>query len=214
MIYTAYPIGRFKAVRADIEGQFWKTMNQIPSMTDRLKAGRQAERFYGSADLPAFYRVPFGPGWALAGDAGLTMDPISGQGIGNAFLDAERLAEAVNAGFSGRQPLETALAGYQRERDERTLPTFKFTSQLAGFEPPTVETQAMFAALAKKPEAADRFFGMLTGTVPVAEFFSPSNLFRILGPLGMGRIMLNKLDRQRKVSRCPRFKGPTHNRQI
>jgi flavin-dependent dehydrogenase len=39
--------------------------------------------------------VPSGLGWALVGDAGLRMDPITGQGIADAFRDAELLADAV-----------------------------------------------------------------------------------------------------------------------
>jgi hypothetical protein len=35
--------------------------------------------------------------------------------------------------------------------------------------------------LARRPEQAGRFFGVLTGAVPVAEFFSPGNLRRLVG---------------------------------
>ena len=52
-----------------------------------------------------FFRKPYGPGWALVGDAGHEVDPITGHGINDAFLDVELLVEAVNAGFSGRRPL-------------------------------------------------------------------------------------------------------------
>ena len=48
---------------------------------ERVRAGERAERVHGTADLPNRFRVPYGPGWALVGDAGLVMDPITGQGI-------------------------------------------------------------------------------------------------------------------------------------
>jgi 2-polyprenyl-6-methoxyphenol hydroxylase-like FAD-dependent oxidoreductase len=192
MIYTAYPVSEFKAVRENIEASFWKTIRVVPGLTERVRNGRQAERFYGTADLPAFYRHVYGPGWALVGDAGMTMDPVTGQGIGNAFRDAERLAEAVDAGLSGRTSLEAALADYEYERDEDTLPMFEFTSQIASFLPPSKEQRALFSAMSKKPEAASRFFGALTGSIPVQDFFSPPSLFKIIGITGMGRIMINK----------------------
>jgi 2-polyprenyl-6-methoxyphenol hydroxylase-like FAD-dependent oxidoreductase len=198
LIFTAYPITEFQAVRNDIEARFWNTMESLPGLAERVRNGRQAERFYGTADLPAFYRRPSGPGWALVGDAGMTLDPITGQGIGNAFRDAERLAEAVDAGFGGRVPLEAALADYQHQRDEETLPMYEFTSQLAAFSPPSVEQEVMFAALAKKTEAANRFFGALTGSVPLQEFFSPPSLFRIMGITGMGRVLLRKVAASRQ----------------
>ncbi|HEX7975603.1 MAG TPA: FAD-dependent monooxygenase, partial [Anaerolineales bacterium] len=60
MVYTAYPIAEFQAVRSDIAGRFWKTIEAVPGLADELRAGKQAERFYGTADLPAFYRRPYG----------------------------------------------------------------------------------------------------------------------------------------------------------
>jgi 2-polyprenyl-6-methoxyphenol hydroxylase-like FAD-dependent oxidoreductase len=203
MIYTAYPIAEFEAVRKNIEARFWQTMESLPGLVERVRNGRQAERFYGTADLPAFYRRPYGPGWALVGDAGMTMDPITGQGIGNAFRDAERLAEAIHAGFSGRTPLEAALADYEHQRNEETLPMYEFTSQLGAFLPPSVEQQVLFAAMAQKPEAASRFFGAFTGSMPLQEFFSAGNLFRTLGISGMGRVLFGKLTaaRQKQAQR-------------
>jgi flavin-dependent dehydrogenase len=77
-IFAAYPVSEFQAVRGNIEARFWKTVENIPGMTERLRNGRRVERFYGTADLPAFYRRPYGPGWALVGDAGMTLDPFTG----------------------------------------------------------------------------------------------------------------------------------------
>jgi 2-polyprenyl-6-methoxyphenol hydroxylase-like FAD-dependent oxidoreductase len=198
MTYTAYPIWKFNDIRKNIEASFWNTIDSLPQLTDRVHNGRQADRFYGSADLPSFYRQSYGPGWVLAGDAGMTMDPITGQGIGNAFRDAERLAAAVSAGFSGSEGVEKSLSKYQKERDAETLPMYQFTSQLAAFKPPAIEQQVLFSALANQPELASRFLGVLTGSVPVQEFFSPSNLFRIMGIRGMGKILMGKLASTRK----------------
>lgn len=158
LIYTGYPIGEFATIRDDIGGYFWQTMQRLPRLTERLRAGRQADRFYGTADLPGFYRRPYGSGWVLVGDAGMTLDPNTGQGISNAFRDAERLAEAVDSVFSGQSNFETAMVAYEQTRNAATLPMYEFTSQIASFASPSVEQQVMFSALAHKPEAAGRFF--------------------------------------------------------
>jgi 2-polyprenyl-6-methoxyphenol hydroxylase-like FAD-dependent oxidoreductase len=199
VIYTGYPAADFKVIREDIEGRFWRTLEAVPGLSERLRSGKQADRFYGSADLPAFYRRPYGPGWALVGDAGMTLDPITGQGIGNAFVDAERLACAVDSGFAGRMPLEAALADYEQKRNEDTLPMYEFTGELASFSPQSVEQQMLFAALAKKPQEITRFFGAFSGSLSLEEFFSPPSLLRILGVASMGRIMLGKITGSRRT---------------
>ena len=129
------------------------------------------------------------------GDAGLAMDPITGQGIADAFRDAELLADAIDAGFTGAQPLDVALAGYQRQRDDEVLPMYTFTTGLASFQPPKVEEQVLFASLAGRQAEIDRFFGVLTGAVPLRGYFSPGNLFRVLGAGGLAKIALSKLRR-------------------
>jgi hypothetical protein len=40
---------------------------------ERVRSRARAERFRGTPDLPNFLRKPYGPGWALVGDAGLAM---------------------------------------------------------------------------------------------------------------------------------------------
>ena len=59
--------------------------------------------------MPNFFRTPYGPGWALVGDAGYHRDPLAAQGISDAFRDAQLLSEAINAGLAGRLPLAQAL---------------------------------------------------------------------------------------------------------
>ncbi len=193
VVFVAYPISKFQSVREDIEHGFWDTVGKLPGLVDRLRCGRQAERFYGTADLPGFYRRPYGPGWALVGDAGLTLDPITGQGIGNAFVDAERLVKAIEDGFSGKMSLEKGMAEYERSRNQETRQRYWFTSQLASFIPAAVEQQVFFSGLAKNPDVADNFFGVMTGSVSFEQFFSLSNLFRIIGMAGIGRILVGRL---------------------
>jgi hypothetical protein len=45
-------------------------------------------------------------------------------------------------------------------------------------------------ALVGNQEQTNRFFGVITGSVPIAEFFSPMNLAKILGPVGFAKLML------------------------
>jgi flavin-dependent dehydrogenase len=141
------PVGGFAAFRADIAGNFFRTLDQVPELAARVRAGQRAERWYGTADLPNFFRRPHGPGWALVGDAGYHKDPILAQGISDAFRDAELLAEAIDAGFLGRAPLGDALAMYEQRRNAAALPAYEANLAAANFTPPPPEVFEQRAAL-------------------------------------------------------------------
>ena len=181
IVIAFWPQAEFRRVRADIERNFLEVAELAPSLAARLHAGERAERFYGTADLPFFFRKPYGPGWALVGDAGYHKDPLTAEGITDAFRDADLLSDAIDAGLSGRRPLEEALAGYERRRNEDALPIYEFTYQLASLAPPAPEMQALFGALRENQEETNRFFGVMARTVPVADFFAPENIARIVG---------------------------------
>ena len=171
----------FATYRANIAGMFWDGLALVPGLAERVQAGRQAERFVGTADLPNFFRMPFGPGWALVGDAGYHQDPTPAWGIADAFRDADLLVEAVDDGLSGRQPLAVALAEYQRRRDEAAIPVYETTLQVARIPPASADQLSLRAALRGNQADTDRFFGMFNGSVSPTEFFAPENIARITG---------------------------------
>ena len=137
-------------------------------------------RIFG-ATMPNAYRQSFGPGWALVGDAGYVKDATTAQGMSDAFVDAESLVRALDDILSGRRAFDEALADHQRDRDERTRPMFDLTAQFAGFDPPSDDDAALFAAVADNPQASDDFASVLAGTMPVDAFFDPVNLGQLLG---------------------------------
>jgi flavin-dependent dehydrogenase len=179
VLVLGWPAAESKAYRADIEGNYLKTLQLVPDVADRVSAARREERFtFGGS--PNFFRRPFGPGWALVGDAGYTKDPITAQGIGDAFCDAERCATALDETFGGRRPFAEAMTDYQRQRDSRVLPLYEFTTQLATLEPPPPQVQQLLSATAGNQEAMDAFTGIIAGTVSPAEFFAPDHIERLL----------------------------------
>lgn len=191
MTYLAWPIARFSEFRQDVEGNFLRTLDAV-GLGERIRAGRRAERFRGTPDLPSYFRQPYGPGWALVGDAGLLLDPITGQGIGHAFRDAELLADAVADGLGGIRPLDQALGQYHRARDKAARPRYDFTARIAALNPPTPAEIALFQALSRRQEDSDAFFGALTGSVPIREFMSPKNMIRLVGVRGFTRLVLGQ----------------------
>ena len=170
----------FEKIRSDVEGYYWKALEAAPTVAERLRSGRREEKFYGTGDVPNFFRKSHGPGWALVGDAGYHKDPIGAQGISDAFREAELLAAAADDGLSGTRPIDDALAAYAKTRDEEMIAMYEFNSQMAELEPPPAEMQLLMGALRGNRAETDRFFGVIAGTVPVPEFFSPQNTMRIM----------------------------------
>jgi 2-polyprenyl-6-methoxyphenol hydroxylase-like FAD-dependent oxidoreductase len=179
LLVLGWPAAESRAYRADIEGNYLTTLQLVPDVADRIGAARREERFtFGGS--PNFFRQPFGPGWALVGDAGYLKDPITAQGISDAFRDAELCANALDETLSGRRRFEEAMADYQRTRDSRVLPFYDFTTQLATLEPAPLEVQQLLGATAGNQEAMDAFTGVIAGTVSPAEFFAPDHIERLL----------------------------------
>jgi flavin-dependent dehydrogenase len=121
----------FHAYRADIETTFFSILESSPKFAARVRAGKREERWMGTADVPNFFRKPWGPGWALVGDAGYMKDPTLGFGIADAFRDAGLLARALDAVYSGRAQPDEALAEYQALRDADASPIYELTLQMA-----------------------------------------------------------------------------------
>jgi 2-polyprenyl-6-methoxyphenol hydroxylase-like FAD-dependent oxidoreductase len=180
LIAGAWPSKRFKEIRSDVQANVDKLHESYPSVKERMQSATREEKWVGTAGVPNFFRKPFGPGWALVGDAGYIKDPLTAQGIADAFIDAEHLTEALDAGFSGRRPLDEGLAEYQSSRDERVKPLYHFTTELATLEPPPEPIQQLFGALHGNQEATNQFYSAITGSLPLREFMAPQNLDQIM----------------------------------
>ncbi len=197
MTYVAGPIDEFHAFRSNIEANMLSSLDLARDLGERVRGGARAERYYGTAQTGSYFRTPYGPGWALVGDAGLAMDPVTGQGISDAFRDAELLANAIIAGLSDGTTLDAALTGYERARNEAVTPMYDFTTDVASLRPPRLEQHLLFDALAHDDVQARRFFGVLAGAFPIPQFFSPSNLRRMIGLRGFAKIAASKLKPRR-----------------
>ncbi|HEY0578708.1 MAG TPA: NAD(P)/FAD-dependent oxidoreductase [Pseudonocardia sp.] len=178
-VVVAWSIDEFEANRHDVEGNYLKAFDAEPAFAERMSQATREERFVGTT-MDGFYRKPYGPGWALVGDAGYHKDACTAQGITDAFQHAELLADALDSAFTGRQSYEEALAGYQRTRDDTTGPMYELTADFASFDPPPVEMQQLLAVVAADPGATEDFLSVQAGTMPVPEFFDPANLARYL----------------------------------
>src|SRR5215813_8828700 len=188
MVYAAAPMTEFASARADLEGHYLRTLDLCGDLGERVRSGSMAERLRTTPDQPNTFRCSHGPGWALAGDAGVVMDSITAQGMTNALRDASYLSAAVVAGLGGSRPLAGTLRDHQRRRDRAVRGSYDFTLGLAAF-PPAGRGQRLFlAAVAADQRETDRFLGAFTGIVPPQDYFTPGTVARILASQGIRKL--------------------------
>jgi 2-polyprenyl-6-methoxyphenol hydroxylase-like FAD-dependent oxidoreductase len=170
----------WSSYRADVEGSYRAVIALAPDLAARLHAAERVSPFKGTAKLPNFYRRSFGRGWALVGDAAYHRDPLTGMGIGDAFLGAELLADAITEGLAGDAArLDAALQAYEAAFRRQTLPIFDYTVKAASLKDPAA-TLALYAKVAQSPAETTRFMDVLAGTMASKDFFNPANIARLL----------------------------------
>ena len=179
-VVGAWPYAEFDANKRDLEANYYRTFDAEPAYAERIRCGKRESRLNGHP-VRNFYRVPYGPGWALVGDAGYTKDPCTAQGITDGFRDAESVSNALDEAFTGRRPYRDALREYHRARDEATRPMYDYTVEAATLEPPPAHVLAVLGACAGNRRATEDYLSMEAGALPVPAFFDPDNVARIMG---------------------------------
>ena len=180
LVIGGWPYAELARHRTDVEAALMATFELSPGFAERIRGAKREERLVGTS-VPNYFRIPYGPGWALVGDAGYSRDFITAQGITDAFLDAERCAQGLDAALAGTVPYERAMADYQSSRDARAMPVYQMTLQIASLQPPDEQMIRLVSAIAGNQEAMDAFARLNSGVTSPAEFFTPENLGRIAG---------------------------------
>jgi 2-polyprenyl-6-methoxyphenol hydroxylase-like FAD-dependent oxidoreductase len=104
--------------REDREGAFMAHARAAEPVAEALEGSHREGKLFGMLKFECFFRESTGPGWALVGDAGHFKDPAPGQGIADAFRQAESLAPVlVRAIRDSDAELDAALRAWARWRD-------------------------------------------------------------------------------------------------
>ncbi|TDP86059.1 flavin-dependent dehydrogenase [Aquabacterium commune] len=170
---------------AEVEAMVMRELHaHAPSLAERVR-GAQREGDWTAASVGSHCREAAGAGWALVGDAGVTVDPVTAAGITLALRDAELLSGLLHEGLlqdgsSGQRALDAALAHFGPQRDAVSRPLHQFAQDMAQLQVPPQEMVDVFMALAGQQAQIDRYFGVFGQTVTPAEFFDPANLQAIL----------------------------------
>src|SRR6185503_1054406 len=105
---------------------YLEAFERAPEFAKRIRGARREERLVGMS-VPNYFHKPFGPGWALVGDAGYNRDFMTAQGISDAFRDAEACATAIDDSFQGKRPFDATMGAYQEARDQQVSAIYEFT---------------------------------------------------------------------------------------
>jgi 2-polyprenyl-6-methoxyphenol hydroxylase-like FAD-dependent oxidoreductase len=168
-VWVATSTSRFLRERhVGVDTWFDQTMAQAaPEVADMLRWVPRG-RPWGYAGHPSLVRQPWGPGWALVGDAGAYRDPVTAHGITDALRDAELLARAVTAVHEGA-PEDDAFREFHATRDRFGLPIIEATDRVAAYDWDMVALQDHLMALSQAMQVESRFLAELdTITVDAA----------------------------------------------
>ena len=155
-VFVGAPIEELSEIRTNIEAHFTRALDLAPEFADRVRAGKREERFYGSSDLPNFYRKPYGDGWALLGDAGCHKDPFMALGIADALRDADLLSSAILQGLDGARPMMEGLSQYEQTRNQSSTMDYRQNLSAARFDPIPPEMIRLRQAVRSNPAEATR----------------------------------------------------------
>jgi menaquinone-9 beta-reductase len=129
------PEARTGAFRADLAGEYARTVRSIPALAERLQGCSQATKVRAATGIASYFRRSSGRGWALAGDAGHFKDPVTAQGIRDALRYGRRLGEAAAPLLEDATALDRSLRSWERDRERDCLEVYQWTNLLARGEP-------------------------------------------------------------------------------
>lgn len=127
-VFVAQTPGRLGRGRPGLEAALAAASAHL---ADRMRAAEPASPVRTFVGQPGHLRRPWGPGWALVGDAGSWKDPISAHGLTDALRDAELLASAAVRVLAGEATEAEAFGCYEATRDRLTLPILTGSAEIA-----------------------------------------------------------------------------------
>jgi 2-polyprenyl-6-methoxyphenol hydroxylase-like FAD-dependent oxidoreductase len=118
-----------------------------PSLAELMRSSGAVPKLRAFAGAPGVLRHPYGPGWALVGDAGYFRDPITAHGITDALRDAELLSRAVTSGT------DEAFAEYRATRNRLSRGLIEITDRIASLEWDLEEAKELHLRLSREMSA-------------------------------------------------------------
>ena len=176
-----------------LESSYLQSLQSMPEVWARLKNARKVTPVVGVKGIQNGYRIPYGDGWVLAGDAVHYKDPIDGQGIYDALLGTKILAEAIRKWKQEGCSWEDSMRFYQDELWKAThsmfLQTVERIKQEAYGEPPPFIINTVIRWTLTDPEYQANLLRYIHRAIDPSERPTPNPKFFLRG---MKRDLLGK----------------------
>ena len=173
------PADRAGAFRADLSGEYARTVAAIPGLAARLHGARQVSKVRAATGIESYFRRSCGPGWALAGDAGHFKDPVTAQGIRDALRYGRLLAERAAPVLDDARALDLALAGWERARDGDCLEIYQWTNTLARGEAMSALEVELYREARDDPALARTLLDVFSRSARPSAVLTPRRTLRL-----------------------------------
>ena len=131
LVALSMPIDEFSSFKKEPLKRLSTHLDSLPLLAPRLRVAEVAAKVKGAGNIPCYQRVPYGPGWALVGDAHQVMDPWSGMGIDHATTHASMLADSLHHYLRDESPWEVSMGEYHTQARKWSEKTYRRTSTYA-----------------------------------------------------------------------------------
>jgi 2-polyprenyl-6-methoxyphenol hydroxylase-like FAD-dependent oxidoreductase len=171
LVLVGWPQARFAEVKQDIDRHFLAAVaKSAPAVAAHLTDAARTGPITGSGDLGNYVRESSGPGWVLVGDAATAKDPVTAQGIGDAFAQAQSLADRLPAALAAGPPaVDAATAAHVADRDREGGRAFETTLTFARGGNSATLLPAL-RTIERRPDLISMFYGIYAGRVTLEEF--------------------------------------------
>jgi len=168
-VFVAATAERFeRELRHDLDAGFRRILREARgTLAGRIAAAEQVGAYRGFPGLTGYFRRPWGPGWALVGDAGYFKDAITAHGISDALRDAELAARAIELAVSAPEQEAPALAEYEATRDRLSGDLFSVTERIAAYAWTDAEIRQLHRRLSRSMHAEVELLAALVEPPPV-----------------------------------------------
>jgi flavin-dependent dehydrogenase len=175
------PLERLPEWKRDVEGSFMRFWGALPD-GPHMKGGVRVTEMRGMLTLNNVWRKAGERGFAVVGDAALTLDPIWGTGCGFAFQASGWLVDSTATALLRRPYSRRALAmGLARYRARHAWATRGHALHIADFSkvrPNRALESLVLSAATRDVRAAQRFLSYMGRQTGLSGLFSPASLAR------------------------------------
>jgi flavin-dependent dehydrogenase len=179
-------ITHVRSDRADTGGDprryYLDLLRSFAAVRQRLAGARQVGPLLGVRNIANRYREAGGPGWLLVGDAVHHKDPVDGQGVYDAMIEAKRLAALLLAVHRGALADAELAPAYTRAVAEETRGMFEATMKRLDRElyqePPAPLIRTVMRWTMSDPEYQRQFFRFLAREIPPEGWLGPGLVLR------------------------------------